>query len=414
MLQPHNQTIHLGRSFIAHRIWGEEIRLTAGAVARTDVSNSTEAGQFLGRELTRQLSGASADAVILFASSSYEAKPLLAALRETCHPAVLVGCTSAGEFTSHSRGEASACAIGLSSTEMRFAAGLGQGLRESRTAAASELVASFQGLHTSDFPYRTALILTDALAGYVEDFVEELTTLTAGTYQFFGGGAGDDAKFQKTSVFLDSEVFEDSAVGLEILSRKPIGIGFRHGWQAATGLMRVTESEGMRVKSLNATVASEVFSRHAAETSQTFDPAHPLPFFLHNVLGIRGAGEYRLRVPLAVEEDGSVTCAADIPVGSTASVMETTAASAVRAASEATFDAVSQLNGHEPAVALFFDCVATRLRIGKDFGVELESVQDALRGANFAGFNSYGQIARTEGQYSGFHNCTAVVCVLPA
>ena len=26
---------------------------------------------------------------------------------------------------------------------------------------------------------------------------------------------------------------------------------------------------------------------------------------------------------------------------------------------------------------------------------------------------SYGQIARADGQFSGFHNCTAVVCVLP-
>jgi hypothetical protein len=30
-----------------------------------------------------------------------------------------------------------------------------------------------------------------------------------------------------------------------------------------------------------------------------------------------------------------------------------------------------------------------------------------------AGFNSYGQIVRAEGQFSGFHNCTAVVCVFP-
>jgi hypothetical protein len=30
------------------------------------------------------------------------------------------------------------------------------------------------------------------------------------------------------------------------------------------------------------------------------------------------------------------------------------------------------------------------------------------------GCNTHGQIARAEGQFEGFHNCTAVVCLLPA
>ena len=34
--------------------------------------------------------------------------------------------------------------------------------------------------------------------------------------------------------------------------------------------------------------------------------------------------------------------------------------------------------------------------------------------ASYVGCNTHGQIARAEGQFGGFHNCTAVVCVLPA
>jgi hypothetical protein len=51
--------------------------------------------------------------------------------------------------------------------------------------------------------------------------------------------------------------------------------------------------------------------------------------------------------------------------------------------------------------------------MGKEFGFELEAVQHALGSAQYAGFNTYGQIARAEGQFSGFHNCTAVVCIIP-
>jgi hypothetical protein len=93
--------------------------------------------------------------------------------------------------------------------------------------------------------------------------------------------------------------------------------------------------------------------------------------------------------------------------------MGTDAVSAGDAAATATRAAVARLNGHAPRVALFFDCVATRLRLGRDFGSELKAVERALGSAAFAGCNTYGQVARAEGQFGGFHNCTAVVCVLP-
>ena len=71
------------------------------------------------------------------------------------------------------------------------------------------------------------------------------------------------------------------------------------------------------------------------------------------------------------------------------------------------------MNGYRPKVSLFFDCVATRLRLGSAFGGELSAVATALGDTEYAGCNTYGQIARAEGQFSGFHNCTAVVCVIP-
>jgi hypothetical protein len=93
--------------------------------------------------------------------------------------------------------------------------------------------------------------------------------------------------------------------------------------------------------------------------------------------------------------------------------MTTTPASAADAAAEATRAALAQMEGNEPAIALVFDCVATRLRLGEAFGAELAAVQRELGDAPMAGFNTYGQIAKAEGQFSGFHNCTAVVCTIP-
>jgi hypothetical protein len=177
--------------------------------------------------------------------------------------------------------------------------------------------------------------------------------------------------------------------------------------------MRVTEAHGARLASLNSAPAVEAFHEHAERTGQVFDAANPLPFFLHNVLGVDAGGQFKLRVPLAVGDDGSVTCAADIPHGATVQIMSTDSSSAAEAASTAVRDAISQIGAARPGLALFFDCVATRLRMGREFGMEMEALQRALGTTRFVGCNTYGQIARVEGQFSGFHNCTATVCVFP-
>ena len=387
--------------------------MTNAAVAYSDRKESAEAGAALGAQVLEQLAGKAPDALILFASPTHDIPALIEAVDAACHPALLIGCSSAGEFISGSQGVESACAIALQSSEMLFSAGIGRGLGASSDQAARDVVASFRGLTTHDYMYRSALVLTDALAGHTDNLVEQLTLLTAGTYQLFGGGAGDDGNFKQTYVMCGREVASDAVVALEMLSHKPIGLGVSHGWQPASDGMRATETESMCLVSLNAEPAAEVFQEHAAQTSQAFDKGAPLPFFLHNVLGVDDGAEHRLRVPLGVNENGSVALAADIPARATVRIMRATSASTTAAAVTATRAALQQLQGHRPKVALFFDCVATRLRMGKEFGFELAAVQPELGAAKYAGFNTYGQIARAEGQFSGFHNCTAVVCIIP-
>ena len=387
--------------------------MTDVAVAYTTRPDADAAGRELGAQVAATLGDAPPDVLILFASSQYDYEPLLQAVTASCRPKLLVGCSSAGEFTDASYGSGAASALALRSAEMRFAASIGRGLRADRAAATRELVASFTGRVDHSFRYHAALILTDALAGHADELVDQLTMLTAGTYRFFGGGAGDDAQFHRTHVFYGTEAVSDAVVALEMHSNKPLGIGVSHGWRPSSPAMRVTEAAATQLVSLNAIPAAEVFEEHAEAKGQPFDRADPLPFFLHNVLGVETESGYKLRVPLAVDEDGAIACATEVPAGSTACIMETTNGSAADAATRAVRSALEQLGGNRPKAALFFDCAATRLRLGQAFGGELQALEDALGSARFAGCNTYGQIARVEGQFSGFHNCTAVVCVIP-
>lgn len=387
--------------------------ITQAVVSHTTVRSSHEAGNYLAKSILEKLDGAVPDVVIVFASPEHSYAQLLSGINESCRPRILVGCSSAGEFSGCSTGNASASVMAIRSGDMLFNAAVGTGLRNGRTDAITQILPAFTASEHTDYPYRCALVLTDALAGYAEELIHEITVQTGGTYQLFGGGAADDAKFHETHVFHGSEAFADAVVVLEMLSKKPIGLGIKHGWEPNGDALRVTAAEGNRLISLNATAAGDVFEKHARQTGQTFDRADPLPFFLHNVIGIDTGDGHKLRVPLSLNDDGSISCAAEVPVGATVHIMVASVETACEAARKASQAAIDGLQGEKHAASLIFDCAATRLRLGREFGDELKAIADTLGSENFAGCNTYGQIARAEGQFSGFHNCTAIVCAIP-
>lgn len=383
------------------------------ALAYTSLKDTRDAADALGAQISAGLGQQAPDVLIIFASTRYDYTALLQRIDANCHPKLLLGCSSAGEFTTDKEGVGSISALALRSSDIKFNAVIGRDLGRDYRQAVADVAAGFVGLTELDFPWRAALILTDPLAGHGEHIVEHLTLLTAGRYQLFGGGAGDDLQFKKTHVFFGAEVVTDAFIALEILSKNPIGVGAAHGWKPNSPSMRVTAAEGMRLVSLNALSAASVYEDYAQTRPQKFDRQQPLPFFLHNIIGIKySESDYRLRVPLTVDADLALICAAEVPEGSVVSIMHASVQSARDAASQATHAALAQLGEHKPQVALFFDCVATRLHMGDDFGLELATVRTALPDTLFAGFNTYGQVVRTNGQFNGFHNCTAVVCVL--
>ncbi|MEZ0325921.1 MAG: FIST signal transduction protein [Fimbriimonas sp.] len=349
----------------------------------------------------------------MFGSPKLNLKEVLTGLQDTLQPEIMVGCSSAGEFAGAQLAEGAISALAIYSDEIEFQVCVGTGIKRDVQSAATALT-SCLGQDVYRFRHRYILLLTDALAGYTEEFLGKINELTAGAFQIFGGGAGDDAQFQSTYVFAGTEILQDAAVGLAILTDKPLGIGVRHGWKPIEPGMRATETDGFELVSLNAEPAYDVFLRHAQSREQTLDRDNPMPFFLHNVLGISTTAGYKIRVPLGFTEGGGVICATEIPLGATVNFMQTDGGSAVEAASLATQTALSQIEGENPAGVIFFDCVATRLRLGSGFGAELQAVRDKIDPAAFVGCNSYGQVARVDGQFSGFHNCTAVVCVIPS
>jgi hypothetical protein len=387
--------------------------MTDSTVVFTNLRSGKDAGLELGIRIRQKFTDQNPDVVIVFASSVYDYEALLRSLKAVCQPAILVGTSSAGEFTSKDFDVDSACAVAISSDEIVFKSGVATGINGDRELVAGQLNDQLTAQDDYKYRYHSAMLFADALSGYTDELIELLTEKTAGKYQFFGGGAGDNANFERTHVFYDEAAYTDAAVILEMLSVKPIGIGTSHGWVPAGPKLKVTASGGRRLISLNARPAVELYQEYAASKGQPLDLTQPIPFFLNNILGIEMGDTYKLRAPIGVDADGSLIMASDVPVGSYVHIMSSNHEAAKNAAVDATKNALKQLGDTKPNVAIFFDCVATRLRLGEQFDIELDRVTKTLNGVPYAGCNTYGQVARVTGQFSGFQNCSAVVCVIP-
>ena len=383
-------------------------------VAFTTLQDSSEAGTYLGARIEQAFDGAPADAAIVFASTRHELEKLVEAFHARCKPSIIIGCSSAGEFISNMQAEGAAAVLALRSSEILFAPAIGRDLRKSRSEAAQQIARSLSKSDDEEYPYRSMLLLTDALAGYADEFLECLSLETAGRYQMFGGGAADELKYVATYVFYGTEIVTDAAVALEMRSKKPIGVGVNHGWKIASAPMRVTAADGNRILSLDAVPATAMLSQYAKRTGQNLDLTNPMPFFLHNALAIDTQGGHKIRVPIMVQDDGSIVVAGEIADGSTVHVVTTTARTTLEATVAALRTARDQLGGCKPKIALLFDCVSTRLRSGQEYSVEFQDLQNELGPeVKYIGFSTYGQFARVDGQFSGFHNSTAVVCIIP-
>ena len=260
--------------------------MTKSVTIITGEKDSTAAGEELGRGVRSGFGGAAADAVIVFASAQHDYQALLRSLAAVWGPEAWRRAVDGGECTHMRRGEGYGHGAAVGWQGLHVSIGGGRGLATDAVAAARQGVTTSAGLKARRTPYQSALVMTDALAGHTEAFVEELTVATNGNYRFFGGGAGDDGRFHMTHVFAGLEAVSDAAVALEMLSMEPIGVGVSHGWVPASAGFRVTEVQGNRLISLNGAPALEAFHDHAEATGQTLPLSAPLPFSLHTLPGI--------------------------------------------------------------------------------------------------------------------------------
>ena len=380
--------------------------------------SSADIGRSAAKSAHESLAGAPPKLALVFISPDHDYAKALEGIRAITGDTPLIGCSTAGEFSNtgpHS-GAVGVSLIGSDDMEVRVgtAQGYTDNVADAVATATRQFVSDDESVTSRGLVGRTLMLLTDGLVGQAESVIDELLARLGMRYQLFGGAAADNAKFQQTHVFCGDQVLTNAFVCAEVLSQKSFGIGMSHGWRPAGPKMRVTGSEGARLGALNGNPAWEAWEDFAANGSHYITSGAENAFLMDHIVGIDSPDGHKLRVPLARQDDGSLICAAEVPEGSVVQIMEADRDAVISSGGRALDSARRQVgNDAEVAGALMFECVATRLRLGDGFGEEVAGMAKSLGETPMLGCNSYGQLARVRGEFTGLMDATALACLIP-
>ena len=373
-------------------------------------------------QLTKEIKGSLGEQapvlLLVFASTAQPLDELMPKLSGSFPGAVLLSASTAGEFT-EKRDAKSSTAIFALAGDYRIFSGMGRNLKANVEGAVAEAV---EGLpkEVEGYPYRTALLMLDPLSGNGEEATLIVSYSLGEDVRLAGGTAGDDLKMKQTWVGLGDQVASDSMVLGLIFSKAPLGVGVCHGHRPISAPLKITRAQGNVVSEVNGEPAWTVWERETRAAAKRADidstqltPEQMGGYLLRYEAGLSTGADYKIRAPLAKNDDGSLVFACGIPEGAEVQITESIPERQIESAREAARRARAQTGDAPIAGALVFDCICRNLILNKDFQRAVDSISQELGNVPLAGFETYGEIALDVGDMSGFHNTTTVVLAFP-
>jgi hypothetical protein len=394
--------------------------------------STSTAGRSLrvGRSMARDAHGAGAQAALeaqvdtpakllmVFCSTHLDAAEVLAGICSVTPDDVrIVGCTSMGEIAERGPGleeigmDPAVVVTALGGPDFTVATAIvrrASADRRQAGARAAEVMAELNATH------RALIMIVDGVTREQHEIVRGAYSVLGASVPIVGGCSADDLKYLLTYQFHGTgagvELVVDSIVAVGLGSTAPIGIGIAHGWAKEGEPMVVTKSHGGEVFLIDDEPALDVYLRRIGADRALLDDIDAFrAAAFQSPLGMsRRSGEDIRVVHSADAERGSLLCLADIPQGALVWTMRTDPGALVTAASDSCAMAVDGLGGASPLGLVVFDCGARHLKLGPDnVRAEHAAIAEVAGSARFAGFYTFGEIARTQGS-RGMHHLTVV------
>lgn len=338
---------------------------------------------------------------ILFTTDAYDAEAVLSAVQKVIGASKLVGFCCGGIITGEgvfSQGVGVCVLSGDFHVATTLQEGLGRDPMETgrRTGQALLEGGVRQGL---------VLALPDGFQFNLAEMLRGLYSQLGTDFQYAGGGAGDNLKFFKTYQFTERGM-ASNAVAAAAIEGMEMATAIGHGWVPMGEPMVITRASGKTVMEIDGIPAFAAYQkslgRMSREEFKLQGMLHPLGF--PDVFG-----QYIIRDPLAVRDDGSIEFITEVPSQAVGNIMDGQIGQLVETAEDVARRAVSSISA--PAFVLLFDCISRGLLMGERFEEEIQAIRQAV-GAEvpLLGALSFGEI----GSYIDvplLHNKTTVIAV---
>ncbi len=333
--------------------------------------------------------------IVYFASSIFSGEEIADRMEETFPGAETIGCSTAGEIVTGKMLTKSVVAMAFSKEAIKdckveVIENLNKESRRAFNAFERHFGKSMKELDPRKY---VGLIFIDGLSGKEELVMDKMGDLTNVT--FIGGSAGDDLKFESTSVYANGKSYPHSAV---VALLEPIDEFAFIKTQSFCELPRkltVTKADEFK---------REVIEFNNRPAAVAYAEAVGVPVaeapnrFMHNPVGLVFEGEPFVRSPQQIKEDGMVFYCS-VKEGMELSLLEST--DIIASTKDSLEAAQAELGGVSGIVN--FNCILRTLELGQK-GLS-EAYGKLFESAPTVGFSTYGE------QYIGHINQTATMLV---
>lgn len=357
-------------------------------------------------QCTQQMEGVDAQLGIVFASAHFDHEEMLALFSEAFSGIQLVGCTTAGIFTSmYGFGEDSISLLVMNTGSVRFSTGLGDNLRQNPKKGVQDALTSAQ-VDPADMP-QLSFIFPNGYNAPFDPILKELNK-GLGTCQVFGGIAGvQNREHQEVHQFYNKDIYTDAMPMVVFYGDIFQEFTISHSWRPLGKKAEVTHSEGERVYTID--------NRNAVDFYRHYLGYHEQPAWAFNI-AVHPVDEdyFYVRSPSHYYKDGSISFSETIPQGAKIQLTEAMRDDMFRDTSKTLKRFDFSAKKPRPAFALAFSCSFRKNIMGTEINREIELLQENLpQNLPIIGFHSFGEIAPlVPGDKAIVHGATLVTLVV--
>ncbi|MBU1006621.1 MAG: FIST C-terminal domain-containing protein [Candidatus Omnitrophica bacterium] len=369
---------------------------SCGVSAKLD---SFAAGRESAQNAYYQLGRREPNIAIVFISTIFDQKQAIRGIRSVIKNAPLAGCSSAGSITSEGLIRGSVSVFLIYSDSVSISLGIGNDISKNARLAGHKAANNAFVNSLKDKTTKAYMMFSDSLSGNGANILRGAQEILGTSFPIIGGFAADELCFQKTYQYLNNNIYTDSVVGVLISGNINIGIGNEHGWQPIGKPHKITKARSNIIKEIDKKIAVEIYEDYLGKTLQELNHMGIGKLGISYPLGIKikGDGDYLIRIPLRIEDDGGLFMSSEIPEGTDVNLMIGDKTLALGATRSACLKAVSGIRQNNIKFIAVFNDVARYNLLRKDCRREVEIIKEIFPGnIPIMGFYTYGEYTSSD------------------